>query len=518
LVDAEREYDEALAVREKLAKEFPAVAAYQRVMAGSLHNIAGIIMGQSGKQKEAVALLEQAIHYQGLARERDPRDVASQTNMHHHQNGLAYLLSTMNRLDEALEHFRQAQAIAEKLTKEFPSEPQNREWLYADLNEQGNILHGLGRLDEAERQLREALHLAEVLKTLFPKVAAYQKIVAGARHNWAQLLERTGKRAKALELFEQALSEELQALKLDPHDEQARVFLQDHHRALGGLLTRLGRRSDAKDQFLQGLAVGEKAATLPNYDRERRNQLTLSHAHLGRLLSELGHWKEADSECRQALKLCGELAADAPASQEYAIWRAVCDTAAADLLRDQGQPKDALAVYARASTTLEALLAKQPRLVDARDALRDAHAGRARALDRLGQYADAVHYWEQAVKQDDGSQRAVLLQLGLAISQAQASGNHDQALTKAETLAKGGDAPTLEGLARLCALASAVAGERYAVRAVKLLRQAVSEDYQDTLYLKDGVDLAPLRQRDDFKKLLAELEEKTKAPPAVKGK
>jgi hypothetical protein len=137
-------------------------------------------------------------------------------------------------------------------------------------------------------------------------------------------------------------------------------------------------------------------------------------------------------------------------------------------------------------------------------------------LDRLGRHAEAVHYWEQAVKRDDGSQHAVL-QLGLAISQAQASGNHDQALTKAESLAKGGVAPTLEGLARLCALASAVAGERYAVRAVKLLRQAVSEDYQDTLYLKEGADLAPLRQRDDFKKLLAELEEKTKAPPAGKG-
>ena len=46
----------------------------------------------------------------------------------------------------------------------------------------------------------------------------------------------------------------------------------------------------------------------------------------------------------------------------------------------------------------------------------------------------------------------------------------------------------------------------------------VRRRYQDTLYLKEGADLAPLRQRDDFKKLLVELEEKTKAPPAVKGK
>jgi hypothetical protein len=39
----------------------------------------------------------------------------------------------------------------------------------------------------------------------------------------------------------------------------------------------------------------------------------------------------------------------------------------------------------------------------------------------------------------------------------------------------------------------------------------VSAGYRDTLYLNEGADLAPLRQRDDFQKLLAELE-KSKAP------
>jgi len=43
----------------------------------------------------------------------------------------------------------------------------------------------------------------------------------------------------------------------------------------------------------------------------------------------------------------------------------------------------------------------------------------------------------------------------------------------------------------------------------------VRRRYRDTLYLKEGADLAPLRQRDGVKKLLAELEEKTKAQSAV---
>jgi tetratricopeptide (TPR) repeat protein len=455
-------------LREKLANEFLEVAGYQRDLAASLNNVAGI-RTRAGKQEEAVALFERAIRYQGLALEREPQNVTSRRYMRHHQSSLAALLGIMGRLDKAAEHYRQAHNIGEKLTKDFPSEPRYRSWLLETHTIQGNLLYSLGAWNEAERQHRQALDLAKQLKTEFPNEAGYQREVAGSLHNWALVLERTDKRAEALERFEQALHEERQALKRDPNDDQAREYLQEHHRALGELLARLGRRSEAETQFRQGLAAGAKSATDALVDLERRNQLTRSHAHLGRLLSELGRWKEADTECRQALAVGDKLAAAAPTMLAYAIARAVCDAAAADLLRDRGSPEYALAAYARAVAALQALLDQEPRLVEARDALRDAHAGQARALDRLGWHVEAVRDWEQAANRDDGSQRAVL-QLGRAISQARDSGSHEQALTKAELLAKGSDAPTLEGLARLCALASEGNGERYAVQAVKLLR------------------------------------------------
>jgi hypothetical protein len=44
--------------------------------------------------------------------------------------------------------------------------------------------------------------------------------------------------------------------------------------------------------------------------------------------------------------------------------------------------------------------------------------------------------------------------------------------------------------------------EQYASRAVDLLRQAVAKGYKDV-----GPDLDVLRSRDNFKKLMAELEE-----------
>jgi hypothetical protein len=50
------------------------------------------------------------------------------------------------------------------------------------------------------------------------------------------------------------------------------------------------------------------------------------------------------------------------------------------------------------------------------------------------------------------------------------------------------------------------AAQFYSDAAMKLLRDAVSKGYKDVAHLKKDADLDPLRQRDDFRKLVAELE------------
>jgi tetratricopeptide (TPR) repeat protein len=62
------------------------------------------------------------------------------------------------------------------------------------------------------------------------------------------------------------------------------------------------------------------------------------------------------------------------------------------------------------------------------------------------------------------------------------------------------------------------AGPDEADKAMDLLRQSVAAGYRNLHKLRTDAGLNLLRQRDDFKKLLAGLEEKTKAPPAGKVK
>jgi tetratricopeptide (TPR) repeat protein len=236
------------------------------------------------------------------------------------------------------------------------------------------------------------------------------------------------------------------------------------------------------------------------------------------LLADLGRWQEAEALCRSALEVQEKLVSDKPELPSHLVQRPPNYAGLGDLVRDRGQPREALDWYAKAVAALEPILAKDKRLVAARQSLRDAHWGRARALDLLRRHAEAVQEWEQALALDDGKYRSVL-RLGRAMSQAHLHGDHEKALAEATALAQDGDGRTLEGLARLCAQASAAiasstqeAGqgakfqEQYAARAVQLLRQAAGKGHRDRLYLKEGTDLAPLRSRADFQKLLAEAE------------
>jgi hypothetical protein len=54
------------------------------------------------------------------------------------------------------------------------------------------------------------------------------------------------------------------------------------------------------------------------------------------------------------------------------------------------------------------------------------------------------------------------------------------------------------------------AAQFYGDAAMKLLREAVSKGYKDVAHMKKDTDLDPLRQREDFQKLIAELEGKGK--------
>src|SRR5262249_51259903 len=150
-----------------------------------------------------------------------------------------------------------------------------------------------------------------------------------------------------------------------------------------------------------------------------------------------------------------------------------------------------------------------------RDLLGRTHWGRAQILDALKRPAEALADWDQAVALAPLDNR-LEVQLGRARAWVQA-GKVAEAVADAAALTEDAATPSARCCEAACvfslaAAAAPEAGQReaYAGQALALLRRAQAasffKDRAKIERLKRDSDLAPLRQRQDFRQFVAELE------------
>jgi serine/threonine protein kinase/tetratricopeptide (TPR) repeat protein len=465
LDEARPEYEQGLAIQEKLAAEFPAEPAYRQNLALSHTNL-GALLADLGKRAEAEEQYRKGLVIQGTLAADFPAVPDYRTELARIHTNLGVLLAGLGNRAEAEEQYRKGLAIREKLAAEFPAVPAYRSDLAASHGNLGNLLVGLGKRTEAEKQYRQGLAIRERLATEFPAVPVYRSELARSHGN------------------------------------------------LGNLLVGLGNRAEAEEQYRKGLVIREKlVAEFPTVPAYRQN-LALSHNNLGTLLDDLGKRTEAEEQYRQGLAIRGKLATDFPAVPDYRVNLGVSYCNLGILIQDGGQPAESLEWFDRAIATLRPVHEAEPRAVIARQFLRNSHAGRANSYDRLRKFAEAVKDWDRAIelspKQDQPHHRA-----SRATSKLNA-GMVSEAVAEVAELRKQPKwgATQLYDFACVYSVASAKIADKkaeYADSAMELLREAVKAGWKDHAHMKKDADLDPLRERDDFRKLLAELE--AKFPP-----
>src|SRR5207302_9883518 len=128
----------------------------------------------------------------------------------------------------------------------------------------------------------------------------------------------------------------------------------------------------------------------------------------------------------------------------------------------------------------------------------------------------AVKDWDRSLELAEAAAHAqIRLERASALARAK---EHAQATAEADaaTHEKPADPDILYNAACVYALSAAAPadaqqGERYATRAVELLRGAVAKGWKNVEAIKKDSDLDLLHRRDDFKQLLTDLERKTKS-------
>jgi serine/threonine protein kinase/tetratricopeptide (TPR) repeat protein len=502
-------------------------------LAQSLNN-RGHFLEKQGKLPEALRDLDQAVALlTKLAREEGREEFAPDLALsllnrggvlrayaEHLQQSQGLLREAAERWKEAEKALWDARDLSEVLVCDHPAVRDYQATLTQSHIKLGSLYQATGRPKEAAPALQEALEGAKALARDHPAVPAYRAMVADC-HILLGALHMAASRPKEAE---QALQEALaiyQALARDyPTMPEYRALAARIHGNLGILFRTTDQLKKAERAYQNARdtfqALARDYPAVPEY----RAQLANLHNDLGSLYAEAKRTKEAEQAYREALAIDTALVRDYPTMPEYRISLGMTCYNLGHDAQAGGKAETALEHYTRAITTVEPVLTKLPNEVTARRALRFACRGRAETLVVLGRNAEALKDWDRGLELADGGVRnAYRLNRAWTLARLE---EHARATAESDALTESPNAPAAVFYVAACiySLSAAAAraddklADRYATRAVELLRQAFAKGFRDVDLLKKARDLEPLRQRKDFQKLLKEMEEK--AQPSVR--
>jgi serine/threonine-protein kinase len=396
----------------------------------------------------------------------------------------------LGELKEAEAAYREALALRKQLAADFPGVANYRQELATSHNHLGILLQATGRLEEAEGAYRQALTLRKQLAADFPSRPDFRRDLARSHNGLGLLLGNTARAQEAEAAYHEALALHKQLTADFPTRPDFRWELATGHNNLGSLLVEMARLPEAEATHRQALTLCKQlAAELPGVANYRR-ELARSHANLGCLFAATGRPQQAEEALREALALRRQLAVELPAVPDYRNDLAGAMVNLAQVLRVRKKFEESRHLLEEAQPHHQAVLRANPHNPDYRRYWRNNLYLLALACACLGDQAAAI----QAA---DG-----LCNLGWHAS--------DDAYYAARTLAwcvsivKWRDQLTEEKRQEQAKV--------YADRAMDLLRQAVATGYKDLPHMEKDKNLDALRGRDDFKKLVEQLETKGSRP------
>ena len=256
---------------------------------------------------------------------------------------------------------------------------------------------------------------------------------------------------------------------------------------IGTLLLETGKPAEAEAELRAALQIEQKLVDEDPGDIYFRSGLAECHTKLGRLLLQMGKPVEAGAECRTAVAIWQKLVEDTPGVALYRCMLAQSVQNLGDVVRSVGRFAEAKAAYERAIALEEPRVREEPTISLHRYDLACLVRRRGLALVNLGDPAGAAEDVRRALQSLDG------LPFNSAGSLFQKACCH----------------AALAGLAgQPESRISAGEGEEAAAKAMDCLSRAVADGYRNVHEVRIETALDPLRDRQDFKKLMAELEKK----------
>jgi tetratricopeptide (TPR) repeat protein len=443
----------------------------------------------------------------------------------------------LGELQEAEKDYDEAVSIQKQLVAEFPTRPDFRQDLASSYYNQGVLVKETRGLQEAKKDFDQALSIRKQLAADFRSRPEFRQQLASSYNSQGNLLRNTGQDEEAEHAFDQAVSIQKQLADEFPSRAEFRQGLAQSHNNRGNLLLETRRRQEAEQDYDQALSIRKQLAADFPLRPELRQRLAMSHLSRGQVLSASGRRKDAKQDYDQAVSIQRQLVADFPTRLAFRQDLVASHLSRGKLLSGMGQRQEAEQDYDQALSILKQAVADFPDdQPDRHNELANTCVNLASIHKRKGDWAAAKRWLLEGQPHHLAALKAkprhptyrqfYRNHLNVLISVHAALLEQAQAVRTAETYRDLGWNPPADACEAACFLSRCIpivakhdklddkqrkeAAQFYGDAAMKLLREGVSRGWKDVMPMKKETGLDPLRQREDFKKLIAELEGKGK--------
>jgi tetratricopeptide (TPR) repeat protein/tRNA A-37 threonylcarbamoyl transferase component Bud32 len=468
----------------QLAAHYP-TDSIRSVMASGEYHI-GTILFEMGKVVESLAAAEKARAIQLRLAVANPVDTRFQSDLARGHLSIGYILSQQGKTAEALAEIEKAHSIRLELAKANPTVSQ----FQRDLgNSHLNIGVALSRMDQPARALAEYEKARDVYRKLVeatPAVNQFQRDLANSQHEISALLADTGKPAPALVAAEKALAIRQKLAAANPSVTDFQSDLAFSYEQLASRLSEMGKPTEALAEYRRAEVICQKLANANPAVAKIHSRLAGNHISIGWLCFQTGKAAEALAAYEKGRSIYQKLVNANPDVLAFQNGLANCDNNIGWLHARQTRFTEAFAALDRSVALGQKLIRDHPGDTECISGLGESHAYRGWARAHAGQSAAAVADLRKASE----------LWAGLPILDLDIRFERSRALALLARLGSEANSGVTTAEAAACADQAMVA-----------LHDAFSASWNRPDELK-GPEFDALRGREDFKKLLAEVEAK----------
>jgi serine/threonine-protein kinase len=476
--------------------------------------------------REVLALHEE------FARAQEEDSPESRAGIADAQFRVGTIRSKLGETREAEEAFRAAIELRQRLADDFPGQPEHRRALAECHRLLGHLLHETGQPRQAEQEFRAARDLYQRLAADFPGESDHRRDLAASHGGLGAVLAESGRLEGAEEAFRAGvdiadkLADEF-PLRADYHNFRAAGYGN-----LAIFLFNTNRPEEAEKYYRGSRDLFQQLADqFPKHPSFRRD-LAQSHIALGGLLGQTGRWEKSVEANRAAIAILRKLAAEFPAQSEYRDHLARGHFNLAEQLRGRAPQQQVEEAYVTARDLYQKLTDDSPDVSDYHNGLAGTLGKMALLKGRGGDCPAARQLLEQALPHHQAALGAepknpfyrepYRTYLGTLAPVFLGLGDHKQAADTADELAAFAYTPAEDAFIAACYVSRCVdlAGEdrrlteaqrqeltrAYAERAMALLHKAVQHGFKDSARIRKDPVFDPIHARDDFRKLLQDLD------------